>query len=78
MSNLILIESDVTSQNRSFHMFRHYSKKMLVRYSVISNVEVITGIPVDYPRKHFFIKEIFEPKQLTKSTTGSKNIKLKK
>ena len=48
-------------------------KKILERFSVISNVAVITRIAVDYSREDFFLEGIFESKQVTKSANRSKN-----
>ena len=46
---------------------------MLKRFSVISNLAVTTCIAVDYSREDFFLKGIFESKQVTKSASESKN-----
>ena len=52
---------------------------MLENFSVINNLTVNTNIAVGYSNEGFFLKEIFESKQVTKSASGSKNnIKLTK
>ena len=42
-------------------------------FSVKSNLAVTTRIAVDYSREDLFPERIFESKQVTKSTSGSKN-----
>ena len=46
---------------------------MLERFPIISSLAVTTGIAVDCSRENFFLEEIFESKQATKSASGSKN-----
>ena len=46
---------------------------MSERFSVISNLAVTTSIAGDYSREDFFLKEIFESKQVTKPASESKN-----
>ena len=53
-------------------MLRCSSKKLLEHFSVISNLAVTMHIVVDYSREDFFLKGIFESKQVTKSASGSK------
>ena len=51
---------------------------MSKRFSVTTNLAVTTPIVVDYSKEDFFLKGIFEPKQVIKSASASKNnIKLK-
>ena len=58
-------------------MLGHSSKKMSESFSVISNLAVNTHIAVDYSGENFFLKGIFESKEVTQSTSGSHhNIKL--
>ena len=46
---------------------------MLKSFSVISKLSVTACIVVGYSREDFFLKGIFESKQVTKSVSGSKN-----
>ena len=46
---------------------------MSERFSVISNLAITTRIAVDYSIEDFFLKEIFESKQVTKPASESKN-----
>ena len=60
-------------------MFRCCSKIILESFSKICNLSVTTCVAVDYSREGFFLKGIFEYKQVTKSASGSRNnIKLTK